>query len=147
MRPRLVALSTGGAAFGFSFFQLFYRWVDAEEIRGLAVVAVAVVGLLYVWWARCLQEVGRGEGSALAGLLVLAGGWSVATNGLGALVACRPTCNRYEWFAGLGNAILGAASAGASGWAIRRDRSPFSARAGLISAVLVVGALTLKALT
>jgi hypothetical protein len=146
MRPRVAALSTGGAAFGFSLFQVFHRWLD-EETSGAAVAAVVAVGLLYAWWARCLQEASRGEASALPGLLVLAAGWSLAANGVGALAACRPECDRYELFVGLMNTVLGGAAVGASGWAIRRELSPVRSRAALISVVLVVAALTLKALT
>lgn len=147
MRPRVALLWTSGGAFGFSLFQVFHRWAEEDEISGASVAAVLVVSLLYVWWARCLQEAGRGEGSPLPGLLVLAAGWSLAVNGVGALVECRPTCDRYELFAPVGNTALGAAAAGASWWAIRRHPSPVPARAGLISAVLVVAAFTLRALT
>jgi hypothetical protein len=145
MTPRLAAFWTGGAAFGFSLFQIFYRWMD-KEVSGATVAAAGVLGLLYAWWARCLQETGRGEASSLPGLLVLAG-WSFAANGLSALIACRPTCDRYEWFSGVGNILIGALAVGASTWAIRRDPSSVTARAGLISAVLVIAAVMIEALT
>jgi hypothetical protein len=147
MRPRAAALWTGGAAFGFSLFQVFYRWLDADVV-GAAVAAVVAVGLLYAWWARCLQGASRGEASALPGLLVLAFGWSLAANGVGALAACRPGCDRYELFRGLMNTVLGGAAVGATSWAIRSERSPVRwSRESLVSAVLVVVALTLEALT
>jgi hypothetical protein len=147
MSPRLAALWTGGAAFGFGLFQVFYRWLDKEGISGTTVAAAVAIGLLYAWWARCLQEVSRGEASALPGLLVLGAGWSLAGNGVGALAACRLECNRYELFVGLGSTVFGAAAAGASWWAIRREPSPVRPRAGLISVVLVAAALALKGLT
>jgi hypothetical protein len=147
MSPRAPALWTGGAAFGFGLFQVFYRWLDSE-VAGAEVAAVVAVGLLYAWWARCLQEAGRGEGSALPGLLVPAFGWSLAANGVGALAVCRPGCDRYELFSGLMNTVLGGAAVGATSWSIRRERPPVRwSRAALISAVLVVAALTLEALT
>jgi hypothetical protein len=147
MRPRTAALWTGGAAFGFGLFQFFHGWLDEDEVSGAAAAAVVAVGLLYAWWARCLQAAGRGEASALAGLLVLAAGWSLAGRGLGPLAACWPDCERHEWFLGAGNAFLGAAAAGASSWAIGREPSRMSARTGFVAAVLVVAALVLKAVT
>ena len=147
MRPRVVALWTAGAAFGFSLFQVYHRWANEDEVSGVGVAVVIVVGLLYVWWARCLQEARRGEASPLPGLLVLAAGWSFAAQGVGGLVECRPTCDRYELFAPVGNTALGAAAVGASWWAIRHHQSPVPARAGLISAGFIVAALTLSALT
>ena len=147
MRPSARLLWTSGAAFGFSLFQNAHRWAVEDEISGVSVVAVLAVAFLFVWWARCLQDAGRGEGAPLPGLLVLAAGWSFAAFGVGALAKCRLTCSRYELFAPVGSTALGAAAVGASWWAIRRHPSPVPARAGVISAVLVLAALTLRALT
>ena len=147
MRPSARLLWTSGAAFGFSLFQNAHRWAVEDEISGVSVAAVLAAAFLFVWWARCLQEAGRGEGSPLPGLLVLAAGWSFAAFGVGPLVKCRLTCSRYELFAPVGNTALGAAAVGASWWAIRHHPSPVPARAGLISAVLLLAALTLRALT
>jgi hypothetical protein len=147
MSPRLALLRTSGSAFGFSLFQTVHRWMDEDKISGVSVAAILVVALLYVWWSRCLQEAGRGEGSPLPGLLVLAAAWSFAALGVGALAECRPTCHRSELFTPIGNTAFGAAAVGASWWAIRRHPSPVPARAGLISAGLVAASLTLQALT
>lgn len=144
MKPRSAALRTGGLAFGFSLFQVYYRWIGKGNISGTAVAAAVTAGFLYAWWARCLQEVGRGEASALSGLFVFAAGWSLAGNGLAPLVSCRPGCNRYELFVGLGNTVFGAAAVGASWWAMRRESAPNRTRAGLISVALVGAALILK---
>ncbi|MEP6911081.1 MAG: hypothetical protein ABI896_11715 [Actinomycetota bacterium] len=146
MSPRSAALWTGGAAWGWSLFHVFHQWIGKEDVSGIGVAAVVAAGLLYAWWALCLQEAGRGEASALSGLLVLAAGWSLAAHGVGALIACRPDCDRYELLLGLVNTVLGAAAAGASAWAIRREPSSVRPRAGLISAGLIVAALTLEAL-
>ncbi len=145
MRPRSAAIWTSSAAFGFSLFQLFHRSIGQDEISRAAAPPVVVIGLVYVWWVYCLQEASRGEASPLSALLVLAAGWSLAGNGVGALAACLPECDRAELFIGVGNSVLGAAAVGANGWAIRREPSPVRPRAGLISAVLVAAALTAKA--
>jgi hypothetical protein len=147
MRPSSALPWTSGAALGFSLFQTVHRWLVEDESSRASVAAVLVVALLYAWWAHCLQEARQGEGSPLPGLLVLAAGWSFAASGVGALAECRAECNRYELFAPVGNIALGAAAVGASWWAIRRRASPVPARAGLVSAGLILSALTIRALT
>ena len=73
-----------------------------------------------------------------------AAGWSLAVNGIGALATCLPECDRSELYVGVGNSVLGAAAAGASWWAIRREPSPVRLRAALISGALVAAALAAK---
>jgi hypothetical protein len=140
-------LWTSGAAFGFSLFQTAHRWAVEDELSGASVAAVLAVAFLFVWWARCLQEAGRGRGWPLPGLLVLAAGWSFAAFGVGALAKSRPPWDRYELFGPVGNTALGAAAVGASWWAIRHRPSPVPARAGLVSAGLIVLALILRVFT
>ena len=147
MSAQAAALSASGSAFGFALFQFVYSWVGEGEVSRATAVAVAATAFLFAWWARCLQEAGRGDAPALGGLCVLAFGWSFVGTGLVALGVCLPSCEPYEWFIGIGNTVFGGAAAGASGWAIHEQPVSIGPQTGLISAALTVIALTLTAVT
>jgi hypothetical protein len=147
MRSRTAAVSAAATALAFGLFQFVSHWLGEGEISRGTAVAVALTAFLYAWWARCLKDAGRGEAPALGGLLVLAFGWSFAGTGLASIAACLPSCEPYEWFIGIGNILFGAAAAVTSWQAIRDTPSPVGASTALISAALVVAALTLTAVT